>query len=95
MDAQQPRQRRSSEPAQRAQYPSYPQYPVYSQQPAPQGQQAYGAGYQPSSGVNSRGSHRASRHQGNPNAPYRSGREGMWLLIVIVCIALLVAGGFM
>lgn len=98
MDGNQPRQRRSGETAQRAQYPNYPQYPAYGQQRQDdtQGQpyRQYGSAYQPPvSGMNGvRPARRADRHQGG--GPYRRGHDGLWLALIVVCIVLLIAGGF-
>ena len=99
MDGNQPRQRRSGENVQRAQYPNYPQYNMAYQQPQqqttvqgqPYPQYGPGAGYQPPTG-NRGGSHRANHRRGG--SPYRRGHDGLWLAIVIVCVLLLVAGGF-
>ena len=98
MENQPPRQRRSGENAQRAAYPNYPQYPAYGAgAPAPQqttvrGQSypQYGASYPPPQNP-SAGGRRSQRQRENPS---RRGREGIWLILVIVCIALLVGGGF-
>ncbi|MBQ9198131.1 MAG: VanW family protein [Clostridia bacterium] len=99
MEGNQPRQRRSGENAQRVPYPNYPQYPASGSQPqqyAPQGQPyaQYGSAYQPPTSGQARQGRRADRHQGGGSGPYRKGRDGLWLLLIIICIALLVAGGF-
>lgn len=84
MDNGQPRQRRSAgEPARHANYPSYPQYPAYGETP-----QAENPQYAPSSYPGP--GRRSSRMQ----RERRGGREGLWLLALIACVALLVAGGF-
>lgn len=83
MDNGQPRQRRASgEPARHAQYPSYPQYPAYGETPQAENPQ-YPASY-PGPG------RRSSRGQRGRTG----GREGLWLLLLIACVVLLVAGGF-
>ena len=84
MDNGQPRQRRSAgEPARHANYPSYPQYPAYGETPQAENPQ-YAASSYPGPG---RRSSRMLRER-------RGGREGLWLLALIACVALLVAGGF-
>ena len=84
MDNGQPRQRRSAgEPARHANYPSYPQYPAYGETPQAENPQ-YAASSYPGPG------RRSSRMQ----RERRGGREGLWLLALIACVALLVAGGF-
>lgn len=84
MDNGQPRQRRSAgEPARHANYPSYPQYPAYGETPQAENPQ-YAASSYPGPG---RRSSRIQRER-------RGGREGLWLLALIACVALLVAGGF-
>ena len=84
MDNGQPRQRRSAgEPARHANYPSYPQYPTYGETPQAENPQ-YAASSYPGPG------RRSSRMQ----RERRGGREGLWLLALIACVALLVAGGF-
>ena len=83
MDNGQPRQRRASgEPARHAQYPSYPQYPAYGETPQAENPR-YAASY-PGPG------RRSSRGQRGRTG----GREGLWLLLLIACVVLLVAGGF-
>lgn len=79
MDARQPRQRRSGEPAQRPQYPTYAQYSAYGQQ-----------GAQPV-----RTQRRAGRNDNRNRETLSRGHEGLWLAAVILCVALLVGGGFL
>lgn len=84
MDNGQPRQRRAAgEPARHANYPSYPQYPAYGETPQADNFQYAASSY---SGPGRRSSRGQRGRQG--------GREGLWLAVLIVCVALLVAGGF-
>lgn len=74
----QPRQRRSGEDAQRAQYPNYVQYGGFDRQ---------GAAVPPQP--------QDTRRRCTGNSSYRRGKgDGLWLAIIIACIALLIIGGF-
>lgn len=92
MDGKQPRQRRGDGNFRQTEYPIYPQYGAYSQPPQTtvQGQAypQYGAGYPPETGQ------RQGRRSGR-NAAGPKGRDGLWLFLIIVCIALLAGGGFL
>lgn len=86
MDNGQPRQRRASgEPARHAQYPNYPQYPSYD-----------GAGTPPPAENAPYASSPSYPRYTGRRARQRSGgsRNGLWLLVLIICVGLLVLGGF-
>lgn len=92
MDNSQPRQRRASGgPARHAQYPSYPQYPSYDGAGTPPpAENVPPASSAPYADYTAYGGGRRSRQRMGRG---RS-RNGLWLLVLIVCIGLLVLGGF-
>ena len=101
-DERQPRQRRTGESVQRAQYPNYPQYPLYGQTPPAQqttvrGQAypQYGGAYQDRqpNGNGAPAGRRADRLKKAPSGEKPRG-DVLWLVLIILCVALLIAGGF-
>ena len=101
-DERQPRQRRTGENVQRAQYPNYPQYPVYGRTPPAQQTTVRGQAYPQYGGAYpdpqqaGNGAPPARRADRQRKEPSGSGnrRDILWLIVIILCVALLIAGGF-